>query len=72
MTGWIDAATRIGERHQAETVDGMLLDATTAAALRAVDRALSPANRERFRAMPLDRAADIAWRLVSRAPRRRT
>lgn len=61
---WIDAATRIVERHQYEKVDGVLLDATTANALMTVDRALSAANRERFRAMPLVQAVNVAWKLL--------
>lgn len=61
---WIDVAARVVEHHQAEEVDGMLLDATTARAMCAVDQALSPENRARFRAMPLERAVTVTWRLV--------
>lgn len=61
---WLDACARVVERHQHERVDGFLLDAQTANVLQKVDAALSPANRERLRGLPLDRAAGIAWRLV--------
>lgn len=61
----VDAAYRVSENWTAETVDGVLLDATTARAIIAVHQGLSPKNRERFEQMPVERAAAVAWRLVS-------
>lgn len=62
---WIDAAARVSERCQYEEVDGVLLDLTTARALITVDRALSAENRAKFRAMPLIRAVNLAWKVIA-------
>lgn len=64
-SGAVDAAYRVSERWQAETVGGVLLDATSARAIIAVAEALSLENRERLNALPVERAAAICWRLVA-------
>jgi hypothetical protein len=65
----IDVAFRVFERHQYEHFgrgkNRVLIDAMTAGAIVAVYRALSPANREKYRAMAPARVAAIAWKLVS-------
>lgn len=61
----IDAAYDVLEHHSARKVDGVLLDATTAKAIVTVHKALSPTNRRRFEGMDIERAARIAWKLVS-------
>lgn len=61
----IDAAYRVSERCQAEEVDGVLLDFTSARAIIAVYEKLSAENRAKMETLHVERAADIAWKLVS-------
>ena len=46
--------------------DSIVLDMTTASMLVQVYEALSPANQAKFDAMPLTKAVDIGWKLVSK------
>lgn len=55
---------QIVERHQAQEIDGMLVDATTASLLLKVHDALSPANRALFDTKPLPALVDFAWSVV--------
>lgn len=61
---WLEAARRVVQNHQHETVDGMLLDAFTASALVQVYDALKPENKAKFDSMPLEQAASVAMRLI--------
>lgn len=61
---WVDAIYRIGERHQYEKVDGILLDAFTAGAMRTLDKALGPDARAKYRSMALPQAVNVTWKLV--------
>lgn len=64
---WLEAARRVVDRRQAEKVDGVLLDATTAHLLVQVHDALQkPENRERFLNMPINTAANFAFRLTTK------
>lgn len=45
---------------------GVLVDIQTANAIVTVYDALSEANRAKFTALSVDRAADVAWKLVAR------
>lgn len=47
-----------------EPPDGVLVDALSARVIVAVHDALAPENRERFLALPIERAGTIAWKLV--------
>jgi hypothetical protein len=58
--GCMDLAYRVSERCQHEKG----LDLTTARAMIAVYQALGKENRARMDAMPVERAARIAWKLV--------
>lgn len=63
--GCMDHAYRVSERCQHETIEGVMLDLTTARAMIAVYEKLKPENRAKMRTLPLPRAARIAWKLVS-------
>lgn len=58
----IAAVRAIVREHSARRIDGYLVDAVTAALLIAVYDALSPAHRERFGTVPLERLVDLGWR----------
>jgi hypothetical protein len=45
-------------------IDGVVVDATTAAAILTVYDALNPATRAKLAAMRIDRMAEVAWRLL--------
>lgn len=45
-------------------IDGVVVDATTAAAILTVYDALTPARRAKLAAMRIDRMAQVAWRLL--------
>ncbi|WP_213454673.1 hypothetical protein [Rhizomonospora bruguierae] len=45
-------------------IDGVPVDATTAAAILTVYHVLKPATRAKFAALPLSRMAEVAWRLL--------
>lgn len=64
---WLATARGVVLNMQAAEVDGMILDAFTASALVAVWEALGPDARAKFAAMPLPRAAGIAFKLTSKA-----
>lgn len=49
---------------QARKVDGVLVDMQTANVIATVGAALSPVNRAKLDAMPVDKAARICWKLV--------
>jgi len=63
----IEVARRIVQNHQAEEVEGTLLDATTANMLVQVHDALSPNNQQKFTAMSLGEMVGIGWELLERA-----
>jgi hypothetical protein len=63
--GRIETLRRIVERHQYEEIEGFEMDVMTASAMVAVHDALSPANQERFDAIPLPRLVDFCWKQVS-------
>lgn len=56
----------IVKEHQAEEIEGVLVDATTASLLVKVHDALSDRNRERFLEFPLVKMTEIAWRLTEK------
>jgi hypothetical protein len=45
-------------------IDGVVVDATTAAAILTVYDALKPVNRAKLAALRIDRMAAVAWRLL--------
>lgn len=51
--------------HQASEIDGFLVDATTASVMVKVALALNGPNRQKFLDLPVDKMADLGWRLVS-------
>ncbi|GAB3160756.1 hypothetical protein GCM10027290_67160 [Micromonospora sonneratiae] len=55
---------REAKRGEFRKIDGVVVDATTAAAILTVYDALKPATRAKLAAMPLHRMADVAWRLL--------
>jgi hypothetical protein len=61
----VTAAHEVLEHFSARKVDGVLLDAMTARAIVTVAHALTPESRAKFEAMDVERAARIAWKLVS-------
>jgi hypothetical protein len=63
----IDQLRSIRDDFKTEKMDGMLVDPTTANAILTVHDALSPENQEKFKSMPVDRMADVAWKLVKPA-----
>ena len=56
----------IVKEHQAEEIEGVLVDATTANLLVKVYDGLNDRNQERFLEFPIDRMAEIAWRLTEK------
>jgi len=70
---WLSVARQVVEtkQHVSPPVpDGMLLDLFTASALVQVYDALNETNAAKFAEMPLERAADFAWRLIEKASKR--
>lgn len=51
-------------RGASRKIDGVPVDATTAAAILTVYQAASPATRAKIAALPLDRMAALAWRIL--------
>jgi len=45
-------------------IDGVVVDAATAAAILTVYDAIKPATRAKLAALPIDRMAQVAWRLL--------
>jgi len=65
--GWtIDDARKVLREKQYATVDGILLDATSANALVQAYDGLNPENRAKLESMSLDRAMSIVWKLFSK------
>lgn len=62
----IEKFKSIVSRCQYNKVEGTTVDLFTAQAVTAVYDALSPANREKFLAMPVPRMCQIALKLVNR------
>jgi hypothetical protein len=60
----IELMRAIVRDHQAEEIDGMLVDATTANLCIKIHDALSEINRAKFAAMPLARMVDVVWKLA--------
>ena len=63
---WVEQARTVVSEHQHATVDGVLLDATSANMLLTVHDALSPDKAAQFAAMPLAKAVEIGWKLVNK------
>ncbi|MEV0396505.1 hypothetical protein [Polymorphospora rubra] len=55
---------REAKRGNFRKIDGVVVDATTAAAILTVYHALKPATRAKLAALPLHRMAEVAWRLL--------
>jgi len=55
---------REAKRGAFRKIDGVVVDATTAAAILTVYDALKPATRARLAALRIDRMAQVAWRLL--------
>lgn len=55
---------REAKRGALRKIDGVVVDATTAAAILTVYEAVKPATRAKLAALPLDRMAQVAWRLL--------
>jgi hypothetical protein len=62
----IEVLRRIVEGHQAERIDGVMVDVQTAAMLVAVYDKLSVENQQRFDEPPLGRLVEFGWQQVSR------
>lgn len=58
----IGAVRAIVRDHTAARIDGYLVDAVTAGLLVAVYDAISPAHRERFGQVPLEKLVELGWR----------
>jgi len=56
----------IGRSGMAATIDGYLVDTTTAALLVKVYNALSRKNKAKFERLPLDRLVDFAWSVTAK------
>ncbi|GLY98830.1 hypothetical protein [Actinoplanes sp. NBRC 103695] len=55
---------REAQRGAFRKIDGVVVDATTAAAILTVYDALRPTSRAKLAALPVDRMAHVAWRLL--------
>jgi hypothetical protein len=55
---------REAARGAVRKIDGVVVDATTAAAILTVYDVLKPANRARLAVLRIDRMAAVAWRLL--------
>lgn len=65
FTGSVALAQRVIDESTArKDAHGMLLDLTTAGAILAVAKALTPTNATRLDKMPVAKAGAIAWKLV--------
>ncbi len=60
----IEKLRRIVSQHQADKVDGRMVDVQTANALVLVHDALSPENQAKFDKVPLPKLVDFAWKNV--------
>lgn len=62
---WLDAARRVVQNGQYETIEGQVLDTTTAGLLVSIaDQLQDPANQERFSSMSLTEATNVAVSLM--------
>ena len=50
--------------HQAEEIDGVLVDATTANCITKIHEALNDQNKAKLEAMPITRMSDVCWSLI--------
>ncbi|MGC9667433.1 hypothetical protein ACNTMW_12860 [Planosporangium sp. 12N6] len=57
-------ALREATRGHMRKIDGVIVDATTAAAILTVYDALKPPTRAKLAALDIDRMAQVAWRLL--------
>ena len=64
MSARADRLSVIAEHHQAEEMEGHLMDATTARMLMTLYQALSPENRARFDSVPLPKLVAFGWSKV--------
>ncbi|WFE38040.1 hypothetical protein [Micromonospora sp. WMMD998] len=55
---------REAKRGACRKIDGVLVDATTAAAILTVYDALKPATRAKLAALRIDRMAQVAWKVL--------
>ena len=64
----IEVARRIVQNHQAEEVNGVLLDAFTASAIVQVFDGLNPANQQKLRSLgDVTEIAAIVWKVINRS-----
>ena len=72
-TEWLSSARQVVETQTympGPALDGLLLDMFTASALVQVHDALNEANAAKFAAMPLEKAAPFAFRLIEKVSKR--
>jgi hypothetical protein len=60
----IDTIRQIVREHQAQEIDGVLVDATTANCIVNVHDALNDENKAKLEAMSIVRMAEVCWELV--------
>ena len=60
----IEIINRIVTNHQAEKIDDILVDATSANAYKTVYDNLSEANQKNLLSQPIAKAISICWRLI--------
>ena len=66
MSEWLPVARQVVATNTFAEVDGVILDQFSASVMTQVHDALSPPNAEKFSAMPLAQAHDIAFKLVAK------
>lgn len=64
--GWLELARTVVAGHGPRALDGMALDRFTASVMVAVHDGLSAEYGADFAAMPLEKAAPLAWKLYER------
>lgn len=65
--GWLPVVRKVINEATFVVADGMVLDLFSASAMGQVYDALSPANQQRFAAMPLPVAQGFAFELINKA-----
>lgn len=60
----IEKCRWIKENHSARTIDGVLVDATTANAIMTVYDALNDQNKEKMASLSITKMAKVAWHFV--------
>lgn len=60
---------QIRDRFQWDKIDGVVVDVQTAGAIHAVGEKLNPENAEKFKALPIEKMADTAWKLLAQMRR---